>query len=289
MLEHLAARAGVEPDRALVAEVGVVDDVADHARAAGDLAVAAARPALGAGAGVERVEAAAVGADVDERARRPAPTRRRASRRRSRRCCGSRRACRRRRRTSTRGRPCCPCRRGRRRRRAWSRSCREPSPKRPPLVEARHSLAAVALPDRVRAAAVVAEVEPAVGQREPALDRAARPEAPAHVAVARRPSRRRSRSPSRSTARPSATQRRGLAAARELPAPLDPARSCRRARRRGRRRRPGPCACAAAARRRRRRRRRRGRRRRARRACGASGTCPVCLSIPNRTPWSLSR
>ena len=94
VLEHLAAGARAEPDRALVAEVGVVDDVADHRRAARDPAVAAARPAHGAGARVERVEAAAVGAGVDERAPARHLRRPRARRRRSRRCSCSRRACR---------------------------------------------------------------------------------------------------------------------------------------------------------------------------------------------------
>ena len=51
------------PDRAPVAEVGEVDDAADHGGRAGDLAAGVVGPAHPPGARVERVEAPVVGAD----------------------------------------------------------------------------------------------------------------------------------------------------------------------------------------------------------------------------------
>ena len=184
------------------------------------------------------------------------------------RCPWSTRACRWPRRTSTCGRRCCRCRRGRRPPRAWSRTCPELQPELRALGAGRPDLAAVGLADRVDAALVVAEEELAVGQREPALDRARRLELPAHGAVAGaqrcRPCRSRSRSRSgrcRTAARtPSATA--GAASRGSC-------RSWRPARR------PRPaCACRArAASRRSARCRRTARRRRARRACSSTRAC----------------
>ena len=65
--EHLATRADIEPGARLRAEVGEVDDVADDRRRAGDLPARGVRPADCAGAGVECVEVAVVGAEVHRR------------------------------------------------------------------------------------------------------------------------------------------------------------------------------------------------------------------------------
>ena len=232
------AGARAEPVRLLVAQVGEVDDVADHGRAAGDPAVAAARPADGAAARVEGVEAAAVGAGVDERA----PARHL--------------------RDGGRGvdvaagalapgdlpgaggeRVHAPVRGadvhaavgdgGRGVEVAGAEAERAAARRRAP------DLAAVALADRVDAAAVGAEVQLAVGEREAALDRAVGAEAPAHAAGRRHPSRRRCRSPIRSTAgrrRAAGRTRSGSRA----PSPSRSCPSCRRARRRGRRASSGP-------------------------------------------------
>ncbi len=97
--------------------------------------------------------------------------------------------------------------------------------------------AAVARPDRVRAPAVVAEVEPPVGEREAALHGAVGPEAPADAPVARvhRVDRAVLRAEVERVAAGSAARTRCGSPARGSSAPC---RSCRRARPRGRRRRP---------------------------------------------------
>src|ERR1700710_10088 len=64
-LEGLLVGEGVEADRAVGLEAGGVDGVADHGGGAGDRAADVVVPARLAGGGVERVEAAVFGADVD--------------------------------------------------------------------------------------------------------------------------------------------------------------------------------------------------------------------------------
>ena len=118
------------PRRALV-EVGDEDEIADDRRRAGDLLPERAHPALLAGARVQRVEVAVVGADVDRRRRRCRPCRRPARRRRSCRCSCATPGAVGATRTSTRRRSCCRCTRARSSPPPTSRSCPRRSRARP--------------------------------------------------------------------------------------------------------------------------------------------------------------
>src|SRR5436190_16448656 len=70
-VEDDLSRARVCAEGRLRVEVGVVDDIPDHADAARDAATGLLRPACRSSARIERIEVAVVGADEDRRAESP--------------------------------------------------------------------------------------------------------------------------------------------------------------------------------------------------------------------------